>query len=129
MRLRVLLPTGVLVDEEVTKVALEAPDGALALLERHADLVTAVAPGIVTFDRTGGREGFAAVGEGVLAKVGPEVLLSTRKGVRADELGDLRETIRERFETLDERERSARTALAKIEATFVHRFIEFEHGA
>ena len=128
MRLKVLLPTEVLVDEQVQKISAEAEDGELTLLPRHIDLTTALSPCVLSFELAGGREEFVAVAEGVLVKRGEEVLVSTRKGVRGAELGKLRERIQEEFEELDERAEIARTSLNKIEATFVHRFVELKHG-
>ena len=128
MTLKVLLPRHVLVDEEVGKVTAEAEDGAFCLLPRHIDFVAALVPGVLTFELADGREEFLAIDEGVLVKCGPEVLVSTRKGVRGSELGKLREKVQEEFEKLDERVETARTSLNKIEATFVHRFIEMKHG-
>jgi len=128
MRLKVLLPTEVLVDEPVRKIDAEAEDGALTLLPRHADLAATIVPSVLSFESPGGREEFVAVAEGALVKCGDEVLVSVRRGVRGTELGRLQEKVRKEFQELDEREESARTALNKIEATFVHRFIELEHG-
>lgn len=128
MRLKVLLPTEVLVDEEVRKIGAEGEDGELTLLPRHIDLTTTLSPGVLSFELPGGREEFVAVGEGVLVKCGREVLVSTRKGVRGSELGKLRERVQQEFTKLDERAETARTSLNKIEATFVHRFIELKHG-
>jgi len=128
MKLKVLLPTEVLVDEEVRKVSVEAADGALTLLPRHIDMTTALVPGVLAFETPDGREEFAAVADGVLAKCEDEVLVSVRKGVRGTELGELRRRVEEEFRKRDEHEESARIALNKIEATFVHRFIELEHG-
>ena len=128
MRLKVLLPTEVLVDEEVRKIGIEAEDGEMTLLPRHIDLTTAMPPGVLSFDLPGGREEFVAIAEGVLVKCGEEVLVSTRKGVRGSELGKLRERVQDEYKKLDERAEEARTSLNKIEATFVHRFIELKHG-
>jgi len=128
MNLKVLLPTGVLLDEEVRKVTVEAGDGELTLLPRHVDITTTVVPGVLVFETAGGGEEFVAVGEGALVKVGDEVLVSTRRGTRGTKLGALERTVEDEFEQRDEREEQARTALAKIEATFVHRFLELEHG-
>ena len=128
MRLKVLLPTEVLVDEEVQKIGAEAEDGELTLLPHHIDLTTALPPSVLSFDLPGGREEFVAIGEGVLVKCGEEVLVSARKGVRGDELGKLRERVQEEFAKLDEGAETVRMSLSKIEATFVHRFIELKHG-
>ena len=127
MKLKILLPTGVLVDEEVSKVSVEAADGAMTVLPGHIDMTTSLVPGVLSYETPGGAEHFVAAAEGVLVIAGEEVLVSVRKGVRGAELGGLRERIREEFNKLDEREQSARIALGKIEATFVHRFIELGH--
>ena len=128
MNLKVLLPTGVLLHEDVRKVTVEAGDGEMTLLPRHVDITTTVAPGVLLFETAGGREEFVAVGEGALVKVGDDVLVSARRGTRGTELGALRQTIQNEFKRQDEQEEEARMALAKIEATFVHRFLELEHG-
>ncbi len=66
MRLKVLLPTEVLVDQLVTKVIAEAENGSFCLLPRHIDFVAALAPGILSFEVESGQEGFVAVDQGIL---------------------------------------------------------------
>ena len=124
MRLKVLLPTEVLLDEEVVKVTAEAENGSFCLLPRHIDFVAALVPGILSYLKNpGGQEEVLAVDEGILVKCGPEVLVSTRNAVCGPDLGKLRETVEKRFLALDERERLARSALAHLEATFIRRFL------
>jgi len=123
MKLRVLLPTGVLVDQEVTKVTAEAENGSFCLLPRHIDFLAALVPGLLSFENEAGEEEFLAVDEGILVKCGPEVMVSTRNAVRGAPLGQLREAVEQRFRILDERERQARSVLAKLEADLVVRFI------
>ena len=124
MRLKVLLPTEVLVDQAVTKVIAEAQNGFFCLLPRHIDFVAALVPGLLSFVTAEGREEFVAVDEGVLVKCGPEVLVSTQDAVWGHDLGSLRQAVEERFQVLDEREQEARSALARLEADFVRRFME-----
>ncbi|MBN2265826.1 MAG: F0F1 ATP synthase subunit epsilon, partial [Candidatus Aminicenantes bacterium] len=64
--------------------------------------------------------------EGVLVKCGPEVLVSTRNAVGGESLGRLRRTVDGTFRQIDERERKARSILARFEADFIRRFIEIE---
>jgi F-type H+-transporting ATPase subunit epsilon len=131
MRLKVLLPTHVLIDEDATKVIAEAEDGFFCLLPRHRDFVAALVPGLLSFTDAGGGEEWLAVDEGILVKAGPEVLVSTRNAMRGPDLGSLRQTVEEQFRLLDERERMTRYALARLEAGFVRRFINLErwlHG-
>ena len=129
MNLKVLLPTGVLIEEEVTKVIAEAHNGSFCLLPKHVDFVAALVPGILSFETAGGREAFVAVDEGILVKCGEEVMVSTRNAMRGPDLGQLRLTVVERFKVLNDREKTARSAMVKIEAGFVRRFLEIQrHG-
>jgi F-type H+-transporting ATPase subunit epsilon len=124
MNLRILLPTRILIDIPVTKVIAEAENGSFCLLPQHVDMVASLVPGLLTFTNEDGKEEFAAIDEGVLVKHGPEVLVSVRDAVRGTDLGLLRLMITESFDALDEREKRARGALARLEADFVRRFIE-----
>ena len=126
MRLKVLLATRILVDEEVTKVIAEAANGSFCLLPRHVDFVAALVPGILIYETNSG-EKFAAVAQGILVKAGEEVLISTRNGIKGTDLGELAKTVDERFRTLDEREKSTRVALARLETNLVRRFIQLQH--
>ncbi|MFB0507342.1 MAG: F0F1 ATP synthase subunit epsilon [Thermodesulfobacteriota bacterium] len=124
MKLKVLLPTEILVDQEVTKVIAEAENGSFCLLPRHIDFVAALPPGILIFESAEGHEEFIAVDEGTLVKVGREVLVSTRNAVRSSELGTLKQIVEQEFRVLDDREKMAHSASAKLEADLVRRFIE-----
>jgi F-type H+-transporting ATPase subunit epsilon len=129
MKLRVLLPIEVLIEEDATKVIAEAHNGFFCLLPRHVDFIAALVPGILSFETIGGREEFLAVDEGILIKCGQEVTVSTRNAMRGPDLGQLKRTVVERFKALDEREKTARSAMARIEAGFVRRFLEIQgHG-
>ena len=126
MNLKVLLPNEVFLDREVTKVTAEAQNGHFCLLPRHVDFVAALVPGLLSFEDQEGREHFLAIDEGALVKCGPEVLVSTRSAARDGDLGQLRHVVEEQFEVLDERERLARSAAARLEAGLVRRFMEFD---
>lgn len=129
MKLKVLLPAEVLIEEDVTKVVAEAYNGFFCLLPRHVDFVAALVPGILSYEIGSGREVFLAVDEGILIKCAQEVLVSTRNAVQGPDLGQLKRTVVEKFEALDEREKSARSAMTRIEAGFIRRFLEIQgHG-
>ena len=126
MELKILLPAQVLVSETVRKINAEAENGAFCLLPRHVDFVAALAPGIFSYETEDGREVLAALDEGVLVKQGREVLVSSGNGCIGKALGELRKTVEESFLVLDEKERNARSAVARIEAGFVRRFLEVQ---
>jgi len=123
VRLKVLLPTEVIVDEAVTKVVAEAENGSFCILPRHIDFASSLVPGLLSFE-VEGKEEFIAIDEGILVKCGSEVSVSTRNAVRGATLGKLKETVEKQFRVLDDRQKMARSAMAKLEAGFVKRFIE-----
>jgi F-type H+-transporting ATPase subunit epsilon len=126
LHLQVLLPTAVLVDEAVIKVIAEAQNGAFCLLPRHIDFVAALVPGVLSFFTAAGEENFAAIDESLLVKCGQDVFVSTLNGVRGKDLGKLRALVEERFVELDEHERKARAAMARLEAGTLRGFLEMQ---
>ena len=54
MRLRVLLPTELLLDEQAEKIVTEAENGSFCMLPRHVDFVAALVPGILVVTLHGG---------------------------------------------------------------------------
>lgn len=125
MRLKLLIPTQVVVDREVRKVIAAGEHGSFCLLPRHVDFLAALAPGLLAFEDETGEEQFAAVDTGVLVKRGEEVLVSTRQAIAGRDLEELRQTVSEEFSILDERERAAQAAMAKLEASFLRSYLEF----
>ncbi len=124
MRLKVLIPTEILIDKEVTKIIAEAENGHFCLLPHHIDFVAALVPGILSFNSNSAAETFLAVDEGILVKCGAEVLVSVRNAVQGIDLETLKQTVEEQFRVLDEREKLTRSALAKFEAEMVRSFKE-----
>jgi F-type H+-transporting ATPase subunit epsilon len=126
MRLKLLLPGRIYIDQAVAKVSGEAEDGSFTLLPRHIDFVAALVPGLLSFETEEGKEEFLAVDAGILVKRGEEVLVSTGNAVQSSDLGRLRQTVEERFQTLDERQRKTHSALARLESDFIRRFLQIE---
>lgn len=122
MRLKVLVPTEILFDEEVGKVVAEAENGSFCVLPKHIDFVAALVPGILRFADTENVTGYIAIDHGVLVKCGSDVLVSTLNGVRGGAIEDLKRTVDEQFRELDEQQRVARTALARLEAGAMRSF-------
>ena len=125
MRVKVVLPSGVLLEQSAAKVVAEARNGSFCLLPRHVDFAATLVPGILALTSEDGEETFLAVDEGVLVKRGPEVLVSTWNAARG-QLGELRRAARARFHDLGEREREARLALDRLEASLARQVFEWE---
>ncbi len=124
MNCMILLPAEVFFDREVAKVVAEAGNGSFCLLPRHVDFVAALVPGLLRIFAADGTEEFYAVDEGILVKRGDDITVSTRNAVRVPDLGQARRVVEEKFKALDDREKSARTAAARLEADLVRRFME-----
>jgi len=127
MTLKILLPSRILLKQEVAKVSAEALNGHFCLLPRHIDFAAVLVPGLLSWETADGQEAFAAVDRGTLVKCADQVSVSVSNAVQGPDLGSLKKTVEERFEREDERQKTVRTAMAKIEAGFVRKFVEI-HG-
>jgi len=129
MDLWVLLPEKTYWQGKVKKIVGEAINGFFCLLPRHVDFVTIMTPGIFFALTEKEEDLYMAINEGILIKASDQVILSIRGAVRGDNLGDLKKEVEENFIKINEQEEGVRSALQKLEADFVRRFLDLEaHG-
>ena len=127
MTLRVLLPYQVLTEVSgVRSVTADTTQGSLGLLPQRLDCVAILVPGILSY-RCEATDLYIAVDAGVLVKAGLAVSVSVRNAIVGLSLQELRAQVAEHFLRLDEEERMARSALAKIEVGFLRRFDAMRH--
>lgn len=126
--LKVLLPAGILLDEEVLQVTAEAENGFFSILPRHIDFVAALVPGIFSYVTSANDEYFLALDEGILVKQGDKVFVSATRAVSGDDLEELEETVKKELSVMDENEKKARTVLARLEADTLRRFTRLGGG-
>ena len=115
-----------MVDDAVSKVVAEGPDGAFGLLPRHIDFVSKLLPGIVFYRSSDGQDHVVAINEGTLVKTGKLVLISTRDAIAGDDVDALEDQVTNSFLKIDDHERTARTALARLEAGMIRHFLDLE---
>ena len=128
MRLKLLLPNEILIDEPVQKIIAKAHNGSFCLEPRHIDFVSALVPGLLMYIAETGQEVFVAIDEGTLVKCGDDVLVSTYNAFRGDDLATLRDKVEKHFVQLDDSERIARSALSRLEAGVIRRFTQLKAG-
>ena len=128
MRLQLLLPTHIELDEEVSQVTAEALTGSFTLLPRHVDYAAPLAAGILAYESASG-ESFVAINGGILVKTGDHVRVAASEAAVGRDLAALEQAVREKFEQLSESESRAQSAVQRIEADFVRRFIQLEENA
>jgi F-type H+-transporting ATPase subunit epsilon len=128
IHLKVLLPFQVFAEQTgVTRIVAETREGSFGLLPHRLDCVAALVPGILIYQTAAGGEVLVAVDAGILVKTGADVLVSVRRAIGGTDLGRLRAAVEKEFLTLDENERSVRTAVAKLETGFLRRFATLQH--
>ena len=124
MQVKILLPSTVFLDQVAKKLVAEGQNGFFCLLPRHIDYTNALVPGILTLEHVDGQIAYYAVSEGILVKIGRQVLLSVRDAVRGETLEDLKKAVDSQFLQLIRQEQASRTALRKLEAETIRRFME-----
>jgi F-type H+-transporting ATPase subunit epsilon len=128
MNLKVLLPFQIFAEKTgVSRIVAETRGGSFGLLPHRLDCVAALVPGILIYQTESDGEVLVAVDEGMLVKTGPDVLVSVRRAIGGTDLGQLRASVEKEFLTLDEREQSVRSVMAKLESGFLRRFATFQH--
>lgn len=124
MRLKILLPAYVFLEQETQKIVAEGRNGYFCLLPRHVDFVSALTPSILMLVNEAGMKEYIAVSEGILLKIGSQVFISVHDAVKGENLNTLKQTVAENFVRLTEREETSRNALGKLEADTIRRFVE-----
>jgi F-type H+-transporting ATPase subunit epsilon len=129
MQLKILLPSLLFTEiENVTKVVAQTRQGSFGILPHRLDCVAALAPGVLAYSTENGTETYVAVDEGVLAKIGNQVLISVRNAIGGADLGQLHQAVEREFLMLDDQEKRVRTATAELESGMIRRFAEFHRG-
>jgi F-type H+-transporting ATPase subunit epsilon len=128
MNLKILLPSEVFAERSaVSRIVAQTRAGSLGLLPHRLDCVAALTPGILIYETAAGGEAFVAVDEGVLVKTGADVFVSVRRAIGGADLRQLHEAVQREFLTLDERERSVRSATARLETGLLLRLEALQH--
>lgn len=118
MRLRIVTPLSVVVDEDAISLRAEDASGSFGILPGHAPFLTALAVSIVSW-RTSDAEHFCALRGGVLTVGnGSDVDIATREAVTGDDLATLGADVLARFrsDADDERTEHAETMRLQFNA-------------
>lgn len=128
MNLKIFLPFKIFAEiDGVLRIVANTREGSYGLLPHRLDCAASLTPGILVYESATDGEVFIAVDEGVLVKVGTDVLISVRNAIGGTELSKLRTTVEQEFMDLDEQEERMRSALVKLESGFVRRMATFHH--
>ena len=107
-------------------VALRADDatGSFGILSGHADFLTSLAIGVVSWRDADGTPHYCAVRRGVLSVTGgQEIAIATREAVTGDDLATLDETVLARFRADTETERAERVDSTRLQLNAIRQIV------
>lgn len=129
MRLRVTVPTQLVLDRDVSYVQAESPSGRFGILPRHEPYLTAVVPSILVYrykDGGGEREAYVAIRHGVLRVSRDGVEVAVREAHASDDLAALQEMVRKNRESRDVRSYRSVRSLYQMQLAAWRRLMEYE---
>ena len=122
MQVRIGLPGAPLFDGAAMRLNAVGETGAFGMLPNHIDFVAALVPSVLLLTELDGTERIFGIDEGLLVKTGSNVDIAVRRGVESADLESLHETVGAFYDTIEDEERVARSALSRLEADMVRRF-------
>jgi len=126
MRLRIVTPLSVVLDEDVNSLRAEDESGTFGVLPGHAPFLTALAISIVSW-RKADVEGFCAVRGGVLTVGGgvsaTSVDIATREAVPGDDLATLDAEVLARFQSDADEERTEHVETVRLQLNAIRRMV------
>ena len=123
MRLRIITPLSVVVDEDVDSVRAEDPSGGFGILPGHAPFLTVLSVSIVSW-RKAGAEHFCALRGGVMAVgAGSAIDVATREAVEGDDLATLDAEVLARFRADADAERTEHTETMRLHVDAIRRMV------
>jgi F-type H+-transporting ATPase subunit epsilon len=125
MKLRITTPLTVVVDaDDVRALRAEDATGSFGILSGHADFLTSLTIGVVTWRNAEDTPHFCAVRRGVLSVTGgQEIAVATREAVAGDDLATLAETVLARFHADTETERAERVDLTQLQLNAIRQIV------
>ncbi len=127
MRLRIVTPLSVVVDEDIDSLRAEDASGSFGVLPGHAPFLTALAISIVSWcrDQT---EGFCAVRGGVMTiSHGAAIDIATREAVAGEDLATLDADVLARFQSDAEEERIEHVETVRLQLHAIRQMISRLH--
>ncbi|PWW04539.1 F-type H+-transporting ATPase subunit epsilon [Hoeflea marina] len=128
MRLKIVTPLSIVVDEEIKSLKAEDLSGSFGVLPGHAEFLTSLAISVVSWSDASGSQRFCAVRGGVLTVTGGQAIaVATREAVTGDDLATLDQTVLARFRDEIEEERSEHVESTRLQLNAVRNLVSRLH--
>ncbi len=123
MRLRIVTPLSVVVDEDALRLRAEDESGSFGILTGHAPFLTALSVSIVSW-HTSDAERFCALRGGVLTVAnGSSVDIATREAVTGDDLATLGADVLARFRADADEERTEHAETMRLQFNAIRHMV------
>lgn len=129
MRLKIITPLSIVVDETIESLRAEDASGSFGILPSHTPLVTALAISIISW-RQAKIERFCAVRGGVLTVSGRKstvIAVTTREAVVGDDLATLDVEVLARFQSDADAERVDHIEAVQLQLNAIRRMVNRLH--
>ncbi len=125
MRLRIVTPLSVVIDEEgVLTVRAEDATGSFGILPHHADFLTSLAISVVSWESSDATRHYCAVRHGIFSITGGnDVAIATREAVPGDDLVTLGDTVLARFRADTEAERTEHVESTRLQLNAIRQIM------
>lgn len=123
MRLKIITPLSVVVDDEIDSLRAEDASGSFGILPGHAPFLTALAISIVSWRLSAG-ERFCALRAGVMTvSGGTSINIATREAVIGKDLATLDSEVLARFQSDAEEERVEHAETVLLQLNVIRRMV------
>ena len=123
MRLRIVTPLSVVVDEDIDSLRAEDASGGFGILNGHAPFLTALAISILSW-KTKGAERFCALRGGVMTVGAASAInVASREAVTGGDLATLDREVLARFQSDADSERSEHTETMRLQFDVIRRMV------
>ncbi|BBO56692.1 F0F1 ATP synthase subunit epsilon [Cobetia amphilecti] len=104
MKLSIVTPLSIIVEQDIDSLRAEDPSGSFGILKGHCDFMTALSISAISW-RLGAEQHFCALRGGVLTLRQGDITIATREAVTGDDLETLDRQVLTRFREDREHER------------------------
>ncbi len=125
MKLQIITPLSILIDEEIDSLIAQDASGSFGILPHHAAFLTALTIGIVSWKRNG-EEQFCALRGGVLtisSGVSDTLSIATREAIRGTDLATLDRDVLARFRDEAEAERVEHSDAVQLQLNAIRQMV------
>ena len=123
MRLRIITPLAVVVDEDIESLRAEDASGSFGILKAHAPFLTALEISIVSW-RTAETERFCALRGGVMTVGDASAIdIATREAVTGDDLATLDSNVLAQFRSDADDERSEHVEAMRLQFNAIRHMV------